>query len=135
MLDRLRVVEETLEAFLHQLQEDAKETPPELQVLLSVIHRHLFNPRLSFSFIQEESGLRNHNISSFFKQHMGYGVGQYIAAKRLEAAKRLLPIEGLSIFTISQVIGYEYPESFSRAFKRGVGLNPSQFRTYLKKGC
>lgn len=62
-----------------------------------------------------------------FKVSRGCSIGDYMEQRRMEAAKRLL-VDGESVKTIAFHMGFSSPSSFTFAFRRAVGISPSQFR-------
>jgi AraC-like DNA-binding protein len=72
--------------------------------------------------------LNNNNISSWFKRHVGLGMRRYIEVRRMEAAQGLLRHADLTVLQIAWSVGYAYPESFARAFKRHTGQSATDFR-------
>jgi len=100
----------------------------EVYLALEAIHTDLFDPQLHAAGVRDYLGLKNNNFSSVFKREMGIGMRAYIETMRIEMAKRLLRYRHLSVLDISGAVGYLYPESFSRAFRRHVGLSPTEFR-------
>lgn len=68
-----------------------------------------------------------------FKVSRGYSIGDYMEQRRMEAAKRLL-VAGESVKTIAFHMGYSSPSSFTFAFRRAVGISPSQFRQRQTRG-
>ena len=60
---------------------------------------------------------------------------QYLTQVRLDAAKRLLEKEGISITDICNQTGYESLASFSALFRREQGYTPQYYRNiaWLKK--
>ena len=63
-----------------------------------------------------------------FKMWSGISPTQYRNQLRVTAAKDLLIHTNLSIFEISQKIGFDDPYYFSRLFKKEVGLSPAHYR-------
>jgi AraC-like DNA-binding protein len=53
---------------------------------------------------------------------------QYLARWRLQLAGRLLEQPGISIAQAGAEVGYESEATFSRAFKRLVGMSPGLWR-------
>jgi AraC-like DNA-binding protein len=104
------------------------DLPATVRKTLEYIHEHLYDENLDASTVCIHCDLNNHNISSRFKYHVGVGMRRYIERGRMEAAKRLLLHQNLSILHIAWSIGYTYPESFARAFKRYTGQTASAFR-------
>ncbi|WP_457653554.1 helix-turn-helix domain-containing protein [Rhodocaloribacter sp.] len=102
--------------------------PPTVLKALDYIHHHLYDETLDATTVCIHCDLNNHNISSRFKYHVGVGMRRYIEMGRMEAAKRLLHHEHLSILQIAWSVGYTYPESFARAFKRYTGQTASEYR-------
>lgn len=68
-----------------------------------------------------------------FKASRGCSIGDYIEQRQVERAKRLL-VDGESVKTIAFALGFASPSSFAFAFRRAVGLSPSQFRQRQTRG-
>lgn len=96
---------------------------------LDYIEEHLFDQDLSVKQLKNQCSLRNNNISSRFKLRIGVGIRRYIEQRRMEAAKRLLASGKFRIYQIAAAVGYAYPETFCKAFKRVEGCTPCEFRT------
>lgn len=60
---------------------------------------------------------------------------QYLTKIRLEAAKKMLEIEGISITEVCNYIGFESLGSFSSLFRKKSGYSPQYYRNiaWLKK--
>jgi AraC family transcriptional regulator len=68
-----------------------------------------------------------------FKVSRGCSIGDYVENRRMESAKRLL-VAGESVKTIAFTMGFSSPSSFTFAFRRAVGISPSQFRQRQTRG-
>lgn len=62
-----------------------------------------------------------------FRASRGCSIGDHIEQRRMESAKRML-MSGESVKTIAFALGFSSPSSFAFAFRRAVGISPSQFR-------
>lgn len=62
------------------------------------------------------------------KTETGRTAKDFISDRMLIAAKQLLNDESLSIKTVSQQLGFEYPQHFVRFFKAKTGQTPSDYR-------
>ncbi|MEO6093566.1 MAG: helix-turn-helix transcriptional regulator [Novosphingobium sp.] len=62
-----------------------------------------------------------------FRISRGCSIGDHIEQRRMEAAKRQL-MRGDSVKTIAFAMGFGSSSSFTFAFRRAVGISPSQFR-------
>jgi AraC family transcriptional regulator len=68
-----------------------------------------------------------------FKVSRGCSIGDYVESRRMEGAKRLL-VAGENVKTIAFTLGFSSPSSFTFAFRRAVGISPSQFRQRQTRG-
>ena len=66
-------------------------------------------------------------LTRAFKTSRGCSLGNYIADNRIDHAKRLLMTDQ-DIKSIARILGYSSTASFSSAFRRITGANPSAFR-------
>lgn len=62
------------------------------------------------------------------KTETGRNAKDFINDRLLRAAKQLLADDSLSISSVSERLGFEYPQHFVRFFKARTGMTPSQFR-------
>lgn len=62
------------------------------------------------------------------KTETGRNAKDFISDRLLRAAKQLLADDSLSIASVSERLGFEYPQHFVRFFKARAGMTPSQFR-------
>lgn len=70
-------------------------------------------------------------LSEQFKKCKGASIMSFYLDLKLSEAKRLLREEDLTIGQISERLGFESPEYFSRYFKKRVGHSPRDFRRML----
>lgn len=76
------------------------------------------------------------DIAAFSKFHFhrqfsavfNIGVARYIQLSRLKRAAYQLAFHDIAIIDIALASGYDSPEAFTRAFKKLIGQNPSEFR-------
>ena len=81
----------------------------------------------------ERSGLNPRTFARRFRSATGYQPIDYVQGIRVEAAKHMLESTADSVETISSSVGYDDPTSFSRVFKRKVGLTPGRYRTKFRR--
>ena len=67
-------------------------------------------------------------FGDLIKKETGKSAQKYIQQKTMEVAKALLSTTSKSISEIAYHLGYQYPQYFSRAFKKVVGKTPNEFR-------
>ncbi|WP_166246071.1 helix-turn-helix domain-containing protein [Paenibacillus turpanensis] len=68
------------------------------------------------------------SFSMKFKEITGLSVQQYVITARLERAAHLLRYEGMNVSEAAEALGYKDVFFFSKQFKKGIGVNPSQYR-------
>jgi len=66
-----------------------------------------------------------------FRQSTGLSPHRYVLSKRVERAKELLHDPKLSVLDVSMNVGFEHQNNFARAFRRMIGVSPTEF----KRGC
>lgn len=66
-----------------------------------------------------------------FKKSMGVSIVEYHTNLKISEAKRLLREESTSIREISERLGFESPEYFTRRFLKYTGYSPRSFRNML----
>lgn len=71
------------------------------------------------------------HLSEQFKKCKGCSIMSFYLNLKLTEAKRLLREEDLNIGQISEKLGFESPEYFSKYFKKRVGYSPREFRKML----
>ncbi|MGI4835684.1 MAG: helix-turn-helix domain-containing protein [Janthinobacterium lividum] len=67
-------------------------------------------------------------LADMLRTHTGQNTQQHIHQALIEKAKSLLLSTSLSISETAFQLGFEYPQYFSRLFKRKTGQTPAEFR-------
>lgn len=74
------------------------------------------------------------NLGHYFKSHTGVTVSDYVESLRLNLAQKLLRETDKSVSDISASVGYLQPATFMRAFKKVLGVSPTNWRNEQQKG-
>lgn len=69
------------------------------------------------------------HFARLFKKIVGVPPHAYLAALRIERARRLLAETDLSISEVGARVGYEHQSHFTKIFREATGLAPRAFRT------
>lgn len=94
----------------------------------SYIGEHYTDPNLSLAQISEAFDMNLKTLSRIFKEEFGEKFVDYLTKLRIEHAKRLLEDTGESVQSIAEQVGYLYPMSFIRVFKKSEGMTPGDYR-------
>jgi AraC-like DNA-binding protein len=79
-------------------------------------------------FCADSMNLSPNYFSDMLKSETGKNTQEHIHYYLLEKAKNELANSSLSINEIACELGFEYPQNFSRLFKKKVGISPSFYR-------
>lgn len=86
---------------------------------------------LSLESIAKEHYISPSYLSHNFKRITGLSPISYIVHTRIEAAKKLLLLEGSSVKDVSAKVGFQDPYYFSKMFKKITGKSPESAKKYI----
>lgn len=69
-------------------------------------------------------------LRKLFKEGTGETIKEYVDARRMEEAKRLLCTTDKKVGDIAQAVGYLSIQSFTTAFKANTGMTPAKYRSH-----
>lgn len=78
-------------------------------------------------------GIGKTALMNKFKRECGIGVIEYFTALKLEAAKELISTTSFSFFEISEKLSFSSPSYFSKVFKDGTGMSPTEYSRRVSK--
>ena len=78
--------------------------------------------------IAEKLNLTPHYLSDMLRSLTGQTAQQHIQEKLIEKAKEYLSVTNLSVAEIAYQLGFEYPQSFNKLFKKKMSVSPLEFR-------
>lgn len=67
-------------------------------------------------------------LGHLFKEETGVNFSDYVTARRLEKARRLLQNPNLKVYEVAGLVGYRSLPYFSRHFKEVFGMTPGEYR-------
>ena len=80
--------------------------------------------RLTIETLAREVGLSPAHFARAFRESLGRAPHQYLLARRLERARRLLETTGATLSDIAQRTGFADQAHFTKLFKRAFGTTP-----------
>jgi len=106
---------------------------PDIGRVLAAIH---LNPSENWT-LESLAALMRGSRSAFaerFTRVVGETPARYVAQVRMHHARQWLTRDKVRISVVAQRLGYDSEASFSRAFKRVIGVPPSHFRSGEAEG-
>jgi AraC-like DNA-binding protein len=100
---------------------------PDIGRVLAAIHA---NPEREWS-VENLAGLMGASRSSFaskFAAMVGETPARYLAQVRMDQARQWIVRDGARVSVVAERLGYDSEASFSRSFKRILGVPPSHYR-------
>jgi len=82
----------------------------------------------SVSYLAEQLNMSPKYLSDTLRSITGQSTQQHIQNKLMEKAKQILSTTNLSVSEIAYQLGFEYPQSFNKLFKKKTNLSPLEFR-------
>lgn len=79
-------------------------------------------------YIAEQLNVSPSYLSDLLKNLTGLTAQQHIHEKLIEKAKELLCTSNLSVSEIAYQLGFEFPQSFNKLFKKKTDLTPLEFK-------
>lgn len=128
----LRRMSELLCTRLEQVPEDEPTTL--IQQIEQYLQQHYCEAEFTVQKAAAYFDLSMSNMGHYFKSHTGVTVSDYVESLRLNLAQTLLRDTDKSIAEISAQVGYLQPASFMRAFKKVLGVSPTNWRNEQRLG-
>ena len=73
-------------------------------------------------------GLSSHYLSELLKKETGQSAKSHLQSHIISRAKNLLLSTNNSVSEVAYILGFEYPQHFSKLFKLKTGVSPREFR-------
>lgn len=98
-----------------------------LQKIVEIMEEHLEDTSFNVNQMCKMVHLSHMHFIRKVKQLTGKKPAELLKAFRLKRAKDLLLQNNISISEVAYKVGYDLPNSFSRAFKKEFGMSPKEF--------
>ncbi|RJF74841.1 helix-turn-helix domain-containing protein [Rhodopseudomonas palustris] len=112
---------------LDQQTAGARLDQARLRRVLDYIHDHL-ETDLTLAKLSDVACLSKHHFARAFREATGAPPHRFISARRLDHAVSLLKATDTSLAEIAFVCRFSSQATFTRAFRRQVGVSPGEFR-------
>lgn len=101
---------------------------PTLINAIEYINKNYSNPDLVIQDIADAVNFSVSRLCVLFKKEINKTVNEVITEKRIEEAKKLLYLNNLKVYEVSEKVGYKTSQYFSRIFLQQTGQTPNACR-------
>jgi len=117
---------------------DGPDSYDKTNLLMGKVKKYLQHNYMMYDIsLDSVSAILNLNasyLSSLFKRTFQVNFLDYLTELRMDAAKQLLTDPLRSTAEVANMVGYESANYFTRAFKKKVGMTPTDFRRGAARG-
>lgn len=85
----------------------------------------------SVKYFADKACLSANYFGDYIKKTTGRTAQDYIHSKLIEQAKERILSSKRSVSQIAYDLGFQYPQHFSRMFKKSVGMTPNEYRSMI----
>jgi len=97
--------------------------------VIDYVSANLHTP-LSLDVIADKINVSQRQLLRIMRTYLNEPLSAYITRQRVERAVMYMQTEEMSLSNVSEMAGYDNPQSFSKAFKKQFGISP---KTYLNQ--
>lgn len=90
--------------------------------------RERYHKSITLDEVSRQVNVSPYYFSKLFKEETGENFIDYLTSMRMDKAKELLMKTDKSMKEICGQVGYQDPNYFSRAFKKNVGITPTEYK-------
>ena len=99
-----------------------------IKEVCNYINSHISKTDLSIVELSEIACLAPTYLSALFRKKTGNTISSYIQEMRLNKACELLKNPAYKQYEVAEMVGYDDAKYFAKAFKKKMGLTPSEYR-------
>jgi len=101
-----------------------------IQAVKDYIQTYYFLP-LTVEKIAEKFSYNRSYLCRIFKQEEGKSPKQYMIDMKMQIASKMLLESDISVENVSNSIGYQDSFTFSKMFKKRMGVSPQEYKKYM----
>ncbi|MDO4295132.1 MAG: response regulator [bacterium] len=96
-----------------------------VQEAKTYIQEHIYE-RVSLAEVAGAIGISQNYLSSLFRLYNGSNFSEYVAESKIQLAKEMLAKGNMKIYQISEKLGFDNQQYFSKVYKKYTGYSPSE---------
>lgn len=94
-----------------------------------------YQRRLSSSIVEKELSYNFDYLNQLFRRHLNISIFRMLENIRIEAAKKILQTQAISVKQVAERIGYADETYFSKVFKAHTGTTPAKYRKLVAQAA
>ncbi len=112
-----------------KMQEEAGGENTFVENVLQYLETNFCDSNLSLDMVAIELGLSKSHLSRLFKEKIRTNYKDYVAALRIQRARRLIKEKRCKVQEVINMVGYHDINSFNRKYRKMVGMSPTDDRS------
>jgi len=104
-----------------------------LSVIVAAIYEHI-GTETGIKELAQAASISISTLERLFKEHMNTTPRQFIMQVKMSAACDRLINTDMRVKEIANSLGYDEHANFTRAFTKSMGMSPSSYQKFYKKG-
>lgn len=101
---------------------------PIIKKVKTYAEKNFRDSELSLQKIADDMGITINHLSKLFKQEMGMSFIEYLIKFRITEAIKLMNDPSVKIYEVAEQVGYSTQHYFCAAFKKVLGVSPTEYR-------
>jgi adenylate cyclase len=106
----------------------------QFEQFVRLLDQHLDQSDYSVTDLCHELGISRSKLSHFVRDQSGLTLSLYIRRHRLHKARSLLETTNLLVVEISDAVGIDSPQTFTKYFTQEFGKSPTEYRKKILAG-
>ncbi len=111
---------------------DEVDIPYQVKEILDFLQNNLYS-KLTIKDIAAALGKSESTIKLLFSRFQKDGIIKYYNSLKIKEAKKLIREGNYNITQISDLLGYDNPQYFSKCFKLYANMTPSEYKASIRK--
>lgn len=87
---------------------------------------------LQLDFIADKINVSQRQLLRIMRSALNESLYAYVTRQRIERAVLYIQTEDMSLTKLAEMVGYDNPQSFSKAFKKQFGISPKAYMNKLQ---
>ncbi len=111
----------------HLVTANQENTQGSFEVVRRYIEDNYIHKDFNLSEVASVIGLNDTYFSMKFKKEFGMNFSDYLKQLRIRNAKNLIKTTNMKVYEVSEAVGYNNVEHFTRVFKNVEGVSPKKY--------